>query len=105
MKRMQRPRALLLVAALAAGARSASAVQISEVLYDATGTDNGKVFVELWGVPGTPITGYTLEGVNGGDGAVGPTLTLTPAPSRPTASSSWRTPTAPARRSRTRTRC
>jgi len=77
MKRMQRPRALLLVAALAAGARSASAVQISEVLYDATGTDNGKVFVELWGVPGTPITGYTLEGVNGGDGAVGPTLTLT----------------------------
>jgi hypothetical protein len=78
MKLMRTPRgALLLVAALASGARSAAAVQISEVLYDATGSDNGKVFVELWGAPGTSVTGYTLEGVNGGDGAIGPTLTLT----------------------------
>jgi lamin tail-like protein len=70
-------RGALCLAALGASARSASAVQISEVLYDAAGADNGKVFVELYGVPGTPLTGYSLEGVNGGDGAVGPTLALT----------------------------
>ena len=76
---MRTNRALLLSAALLAAAAlppRAAAVQISEVLYDATGTDNGKVFVELWGLPGTSLDGYTLEGVNGGDGAVGPTLTL-----------------------------
>jgi hypothetical protein len=66
-----------LVAAAALDAPAARAVQISEVLYDATGTDNGKVFVELWGAPGTSLDGYTIEGVNGADGAVGPTLALT----------------------------
>ena len=76
---MKPNRALLLSAALLAAAAPpprAAAVQLSEVLYDASGTDNGKVFVELWGLPGTSLDGYTLEGVNGGDGAVGPTLTL-----------------------------
>jgi hypothetical protein len=66
-----------LVAAAALQAPAARAVQISELLYDATGTDNGKVFVELWGTPGTSLEGYTIEGVNGADGAVGPTLALT----------------------------
>jgi hypothetical protein len=65
-----------LAAAAALAAPPARAVQISEVLYDATGTDNGKVFVELWGAPGTSLDGFTLEGVNGADGAIGPTLTL-----------------------------
>jgi hypothetical protein len=67
-----------LAAALAAGlaARDARAVLISEVLYDAVGSDNGKVFVELWGAAGTSLDGFKLEGVNGGDGAIGPTLTL-----------------------------
>jgi len=66
-----------LVAAAALDAPAARAVQISEVLYDATGTDNGKVFVELWGAPGTSLDGFTIEGVNGADGAIAPTLTLT----------------------------
>ncbi|HKC52966.1 MAG TPA: hypothetical protein VKF60_19420 [Myxococcota bacterium] len=70
----------LLSAALAAAAAlqapAARAVQLSEVLYDATGVDNGKVFVELWGAPGTLLDGYVIEGVNGADGAVGPTLAL-----------------------------
>jgi hypothetical protein len=76
---MKRTNHFLLALALAAGvaAPTARAVQISEVLYDATGSDNGKVFVELWGTAGTSLDGYTLEGVNGGDGAVGPTLALT----------------------------
>jgi len=75
---MERKKRLFAAAALAAGlaAPTARAVQISEVLYDATGSDNGKVFVELWGAAGTSLEGWKLEGVNGGDGAVGPTLTL-----------------------------
>jgi hypothetical protein len=49
---------------------------ISEVLYDAAGSDNGKSFVELYGAPGASLEGLVLEGVNGSNGAVGPVLTL-----------------------------
>ncbi len=49
---------------------------ISEVLYDAAGTDNGNVFVELFGAPGTILDGLLLEGVNGADGNVYNTITL-----------------------------
>jgi hypothetical protein len=50
---------------------------LSEVFYDAVGSDNGLSFVELWGEPGTSLEGMTVEGVNGGDGQVSPNLTLT----------------------------
>ena len=43
---------------------------ISEVLYDAAGTDNGNAFVELFGSPGTLLDGLLLDGVNGADGSV-----------------------------------
>jgi hypothetical protein len=43
---------------------------ISEALYDAATTDNGNVFVELFGTPGTVLDGVSLEGVNGTDGSV-----------------------------------
>jgi len=49
---------------------------ISEAFYDATGSDDGKSFVELYGAPGTSLDGLVLEGVNGSNGAVGPVLTL-----------------------------
>jgi hypothetical protein len=49
---------------------------ISEVLYDAAGTDNGNVFVELFGTPGTVLDGLLLEGVNGADGSVYSSATL-----------------------------
>ena len=49
---------------------------ISEVLYDAAGTDSGAVFVELYGAPGTLLDGYLLQGVNGTDGSVYKTVTL-----------------------------
>ena len=65
--------------ALAFGSLSATpagAVQISEVLYDAVGSDNGTVFFELYGAPGTSLEGWRVEGVNGADGAVGPIVTL-----------------------------
>jgi len=49
---------------------------ISEVLYDAVGTDNGNVFVELFGTPGAILDGLLLEGVNGADGNVYSSITL-----------------------------
>ena len=49
---------------------------LSEVLYDALGSDDGHGFVELSGVPGTLLDGMTLEGVNGAGGAIGPVVTL-----------------------------
>jgi hypothetical protein len=49
---------------------------LSEVFYDAAGSDNGLGFVELYGEPGTSLTGFTIEGVNGASGAVTDTLTL-----------------------------
>jgi hypothetical protein len=49
---------------------------LSEVLYDPAGTDNGFVFVELWGAPGTVLDGFVLEGVNGADGAITPSVPL-----------------------------
>ncbi len=64
------------LALAAVGAHSATAVTISELLYDAVGNDNGTVFVELYGEPGTSLDGWRLEGVNGADGAIGPIVTL-----------------------------
>jgi len=49
---------------------------ISEVFYDAAGSDNGKSFVEIFGAPGSALDGFTLEGVNGANGAITPSLVL-----------------------------
>jgi PEP-CTERM motif len=68
------------VAALvvAAGAPAAQAAPtISELLYDAVGADDGKAFVELYGTPGTSLDGLRIQSVNGDNGAVTATLTLT----------------------------
>lgn len=50
---------------------------ISEVYYDAVGSDDGVSFVELYGAPGTLLDGLSVEVVNGADGAVVATLALT----------------------------
>ena len=56
---------------------SAQALPIlSEFYYDAPGSDDGQSFVELSGLPGTSLEGYVVEGVNGSNGAVGPTIVL-----------------------------
>jgi len=65
---------VLAAASLAAGARANTV--ISEVLYDAAGTDRGNVFIELFGSPGTVLNGLFLEGVNGADGSVYKTAVL-----------------------------
>lgn len=49
---------------------------ISEVLYDAAGSDDGYGFVELYGTPGEALDGLTLEGINGANGAAGPVIAL-----------------------------
>jgi hypothetical protein len=49
---------------------------ISEFFYDAVGSDDGLSFVELYGEPGASLAGFVLEGVNGSNGAVGPSLSL-----------------------------
>jgi hypothetical protein len=43
---------------------------LSEVFYDATGSDDGQSFVELAGAPGTDLDGFLIEGVNGANGQV-----------------------------------
>jgi len=69
---------LLLGVGIALAPSTAQALPvISEVFYDATGSDDGRSFVELYGAPGTLLDGMRLEGVNGSGGAIGPTLTLT----------------------------
>ncbi|HVP28662.1 MAG TPA: hypothetical protein VMW35_05820 [Myxococcota bacterium] len=64
-----------LVAALLA-APAPAATLISEVFYDAVGSDNGLSFIEIAGAPGTVLDGLVLEGVNGGDGTIAPSLSL-----------------------------
>jgi hypothetical protein len=49
---------------------------LSEVFYDATGSDNGKSFVEIFGAPGSALDGFFLEGVNGANGAITPRVAL-----------------------------
>jgi hypothetical protein len=63
-------RSALMAAALLTGVGCHASTVISELFYDATGADNGLVFVELFGMPGTPLNDMLLEGVNGNDGTV-----------------------------------
>jgi len=65
----------LLVALL--GAPPAVALPVlSEVFYDAVGTDDGLVFVEIYGEAGTDLDGLSVEGINGSDGGVTVSLPL-----------------------------
>ena len=49
---------------------------ISEVFYDAAGSDDGKGFVELYGAAGTVLDDFVIQGVNGSNGAITPSVTL-----------------------------
>jgi hypothetical protein len=62
--------------ALSPCAPAFAAPLISEVYYDAVGSDDGVSFIELWGAPGTDLGGLVLEGINGSGGAVTHTLAL-----------------------------
>ena len=70
-------RAALFGLALGIAAARADATPIlSEVYYDAVGSDDAQVFVEIAGAPGTSLEGFFVEGINGTNGAAGPTIML-----------------------------
>jgi len=76
---MMRPngRAALLALLWWAVASPAAALPlISEVFYDAPGSDDGAVFVELFGTPGVSLAGLRLEGVNGAGGGITTSVSL-----------------------------
>jgi len=60
----------LLVGAALAPAPARALPLLSEVFYDAVGSDAGRSFVEIFGAPGTALDGFVVEGVNGANGAV-----------------------------------
>jgi len=71
------PLAAALAAAVLGAAQPAAALPLlSEVFYDAVGSDDGQSFVEIHGMPGTVLDGWTAELVNGADGSVATTLPL-----------------------------
>lgn len=74
-----RGRGLVLVAILLLGfVPDALALPVlSEVYYDAPGSDDGESFVEIAGLPGTLLDGLVVEGINGSNGAAGPSIELT----------------------------
>lgn len=51
--------------ALCAGAAQAQILGINELYYDATGNDDGKTFIELFGPPGFPIGGFIVRSLEG----------------------------------------
>jgi hypothetical protein len=59
------------------GAVQAGALPLlSEVFYDAVGSDNGQVFVEVYGEAGANLDGLRIEGINGSGGSVTVSLAL-----------------------------
>ena len=60
--------AAVAAAALLAAAPAGAEVRIQEVLYDGAGSDAVDAFTELSGSPGTSLEGWSLVGINGGDG-------------------------------------
>jgi hypothetical protein len=64
------------IACLALAPAAEALPLISELFYDAVGSDDGQSFVELYGAPGTVLDGLFLEGINGSGGAV--TVTIAP---------------------------
>ncbi len=70
-------RSILLTLSLILAPQVAGALPLlSEVFYDAVGSDDGLSFVEIVAAPGFVLDGLVLEGVNGANGSAGPSLVL-----------------------------
>jgi hypothetical protein len=67
---------LPLLVGLLGAVQAAALPVLSEVFYDAVGSDDGFVFVEIYGEAGTHLDGLTVEGINGSDGGVTVSLSL-----------------------------
>jgi hypothetical protein len=61
---------LVALAALSTPLPAAAMPILSEIFYDAVGSDDGQSFVELFGCAGASLDGLLLEVVNGSNGAV-----------------------------------
>lgn len=66
----------ILALVLSSPTMAAALPLISEVLYDAVGSDTGQSFVEIYGTSGTDLTGFTILGINGSNGAVTDSVAL-----------------------------
>ena len=76
-KWIQRRIGLLLTGSLGLiGSTAVASPVISELFYDAPGSDAGLVFVELFGTPGDSLDGLLLEAINGSGGTVYKTISL-----------------------------
>jgi len=73
---MRTLRGLPLLIGLLGSAQAGALPVLSEVFYDAVGSDDGFGFVEIYGAPGTSLDGLTVEGINGSDGKVTVSLPL-----------------------------
>ena len=73
---MRTLRGLPLLIGLLGAAQAGALPVLSEVFYDAVGSDDGLGFVENYGAPGTPLDGLAVEGINGSDGEVTVSLPL-----------------------------
>jgi len=73
---MRTPWGFTLLISLLWAAQAGALPLLSEVFYDAVGSDNGFVFVEIYGEAGTPLDGLSLEGINGSGGGVTASLAL-----------------------------
>jgi hypothetical protein len=58
------------------GTVTTAALLLNEVYYDGPSSDAPHVFTEIWGPAGFDLTGYSLVGINGNDGAVYQTVPL-----------------------------
>ena len=67
---------LPLLVGLLGTAQATALPVLSEVFYDAVGSDDGFVFVEIHGEAGTNLDGLTVEGINGSGGSVTVSLAL-----------------------------
>jgi len=50
---------------------------LDEVCYDGVGADADEAFTEIYGTPGTSLKGWSLRGLNGADGKIYRTISLT----------------------------
>jgi hypothetical protein len=71
-KRFGKPMASWVGAGLAllSSTQALSSPVISELYYDAVGSDAGLVFLELVGAPGSSLAGLVIEAINGTGGSV-----------------------------------
>jgi len=66
-----------LMAVLALATAASAQVMLNEVYYDNPSTEDPNVlFTEIYGLPGTNLTGWTLVGINGSSGAEYRTVSL-----------------------------